>query len=543
MSMVAGLLIGFAAVVAEPGFAQLNPGETSDEPSIVDDETNPGQSVTQSQAAQRTPPVKEYQDDVVKALVEGETNNAGLTDMTTRGTFLTFISASIGGSPEYEEVVGIGATEFLGSTIASLYGNPAASTDRYIADVLESANVVSPAYAQGIGFASLDVVLSAWKVFRNIAYLFFVVVFILIGFMIMFRQKINGQTVVTAQQAIPNIIISLLMVTFSYAIAGLLIDAMYVSMYLLLGLFGYAASDWSSFLDSNILNFGLRIVVGSAGNAAAALQGTLSDILSNTGLADVVATIPSLIGAAIFALAILYGIFRLFFELLKTYVNILLSVVLSPILLMMGAIPGRNPFMTWLKGLIGNLIAFPTVLLILIIYDMMTNGIVNSAQRVDPFTDGGGGFSPPYLFGFEGADAVAIFLGLGILLIMPDLVVQAKKAIGGGGGVFEQFANAVKDNLGKAYKGGELVPGMGMTDLRKLPGGGLTGENIRRKVDIGTATAAGGVYGAAEGVYRRRILGQTSTNWAEGAVNRGRKFGKFAANKLGDKELGDKNSK
>jgi hypothetical protein len=41
--------------------------------------------------------------------------------------------------------------------------------------------------------------------------------------MIMFRTKV-GQAAITAQQAIPNVVIAMLAVTFSYAIAGLMID-------------------------------------------------------------------------------------------------------------------------------------------------------------------------------------------------------------------------------------------------------------------------------------------------------------------------------
>ena len=54
--------------------------------------------------------------------------------------------------------------------------------------------------------------------------------------MIMFRSKV-GQAAITVQQAIPSILIALLAVTFSYAIAGFLIDLMYLMMYMLAGLF------------------------------------------------------------------------------------------------------------------------------------------------------------------------------------------------------------------------------------------------------------------------------------------------------------------
>ena len=51
----------------------------------------------------------------------------------------------------------------------------------------------------------------------------------------MFRAKINPQTVVTIQSAIPKAVVALILVTFSYAIAGLMIDLMYLLIGLIFG--------------------------------------------------------------------------------------------------------------------------------------------------------------------------------------------------------------------------------------------------------------------------------------------------------------------
>ena len=107
--------------------------------------------------------------------------------------------------------------------IGQMYASPPASTATYVADVMNSAHIATPAYAQGLGFAALDPILALWKTFRNIAYLFFVIIFIVIGFMIMFRNKVNGADI-TAQQAIPSIIVSLIFVTFSYGWGYLQVD-------------------------------------------------------------------------------------------------------------------------------------------------------------------------------------------------------------------------------------------------------------------------------------------------------------------------------
>ena len=65
---------------------------------------------------------------------------------------------------------------------------------------------------------------SLWTDVLNLAYIFFVIVMIIAGFMIMFRHKIGGQAMVTLGNVLPNVIIALIVATFSFAIAGLIID-------------------------------------------------------------------------------------------------------------------------------------------------------------------------------------------------------------------------------------------------------------------------------------------------------------------------------
>ena len=166
--------------------------------------------------------------------VESENQNIGkLVGQGTTPALIADLVLRILGAPSTGAVTvskdspyAHGLTDTLGDYIAYMYSTPPASTEVFIADLLDSANIVEPAYAQGLGFASLTPILGAWKIFRNVSYFFFIIAFLAIGFMIMFRQKIGGQTVVTAQQALPRIIISLLAVTFSFAIAGFLIDIM-----------------------------------------------------------------------------------------------------------------------------------------------------------------------------------------------------------------------------------------------------------------------------------------------------------------------------
>jgi hypothetical protein len=305
----------------------------------------------------------------------------------------------------------------LTSTMVAMFNTQPANSTTAIADALDSAGiVVQPAHAQGIGFAALDPILDTWKVFRNLAYLFFILTFVVIGFMIMFRQKV-GQAAVTAQQAIPQIIIALVTVTFSYAIAGLLIDLMYLLMYLIVGIFG----EESSLIDLNVFTLGFQMLTRSWTNIGA-IGGFVDATLSS--FTRVVSYSLGVIANGAFLLiitvAILIGMFRLFFELLKTYVTIVISIALAPLILMLGAIPGRSSFGGWVQSLVGNLAAFPTVLLVLIIFDMISGaeGINNA------------GFLPPYLLGGGAGGVIPTLVGLGMILALPEIVVKVKEALG-----------------------------------------------------------------------------------------------------------------
>lgn len=416
----------------------------------------------------------------------------------------------------------------LVKAFAYLY-TPPADTQTYIADVMNSAglNIAKPAYAQGLGFSALDPILDTWKALRNVAYLFYVIMFLIIGFMIMFRQKISSQAVVTAQQALPKIIMSLITVTFSYAIAGLLIDIMYIVMYLIVGLFPgqtFAGGELSLkeiAMDRNIFQIGTYLLTsaGTLANAQESVRAMITTALETQlgGVADALGLIGGITFAIVFAIATLFGIFRLFFELLKTYISIIITIVLAPLALMLGALPGNNAFQAWIKTLVANLAVFPGILLILTLAFMLIGGqyggntaseVVPQVQAQGTFFQGNynGGFLPPYIPGAGSGNAISIMLGLGVILIMPDLATQIKKTLGGSGGIFEQFANNFTTNLEKGWKGGELVPGLGFTNTNNV---GVSGRNIVSKAFRGTKESRERADSGKTNFFGRGIVGES----------------------------------
>lgn len=381
-----------------------------------------------------------------------------------------------------KELSDSGALGQIGRMVAFTYTKPA-SEQAYIADLLHNMNLAPQAYAQGIGFSALQPVLNLWKIFRDISYVFFVFLFLIIGFAIMFRKNLGGQTAVTVQQALPRIIIALLAVSFSYAIAGLMIDLMWIVMYFLITMFnGAGLLQADLFNNYRILNlnifdlFGSIIGSGLANSSGEAVGSFVNNVISNNqginnALGNIAGGITSIIATLVIFVAILYAMFRTFFSLIKVYFEIILMIIFAPIMLMMGAING-NAFGNWLKGLVVNLAVFPVLLVFIIIGFMLINvgGTGSLPQQLQ-----GSGFIPPFVPGRSEASTIGFIGGIAAVMLLPEVVSIVSKYKPAG--IFDEFAPKAWEN---AMKGRSL--GVGAATL-----GGLT--------------ALGGVGGAAAGAY------------------------------------------
>src|SRR3989338_9197963 len=158
---------------------------------------------------------------------------------------------------------------YIGNIMIIPLANPPASGIAYIQESIQEAGFTPKAIAaEGIGFASIRPFLAIWKAFRNMAYLILVIAIIVIGFMIMFQFKIDPHSIISIENALPRIVATLLVITFSYAIAGLLIDATYLIILFVFQIFSstglaiFRNSDLqSTYLTGNILS-----LVGSGDN-------------------------------------------------------------------------------------------------------------------------------------------------------------------------------------------------------------------------------------------------------------------------------------
>ncbi|MDD3532395.1 MAG: hypothetical protein PHW57_03660 [Candidatus Shapirobacteria bacterium] len=402
----------------------------------------------------------------------------------------------------------VGATTSL---IAQIYASPPASSATYFADLGQRLNLTQPAYAQdsGPGFSGLRPLLTLWKNFRNVAYIFFIFIFVFVGFAMMFRLKINPQTVVTIQSAIPKAVVALILVTFSYAIAGLMIDFMYLIAGIML-----AIINPQSFIDSavnffaglglmeghenfNILTFSIYFWGKSASiikdvGSMFSILGFLPDVIK-----DLVEKFPgafmltrNLAIELILGIILLFIFFKIFIGLIVCYVKVLLNVIVSPVRLMLGAIPGQNSFGAWLKDLTVNLLPFPVVVAMLALAGEMSSlgekGFLEESLWVAPI------IRPANVIPGLGQGTMASYVGsilaFGVLLLtarVPDIIKSMfeKKPF--------EYGGALGQALGAPY----------MTAKRGLVGVAQTAETIDKA--LGTEGQPGWAARAASGIKRR----------------------------------------
>ena len=355
---------------------------------------------------------------------------------------------------------------------ASLFAVPPASGIYYAQDLLQNAGILAkPVYAQGFGFAGLAPILPIWKVTRNIAYTVIIIVMIVIGFMVIFRMKIDPKTVISVQAALPRIVLALLLITLSYAIVGFLVDLMYVSMAMIIGILSegmgntatqtaltqtyFLTADWGD-LFKTVMGGGFSAVedfiiknsaaygVGSAG-VMVALK-VLASSMRFGWIGFWGASLLGIIILLIISLGLLFTFIRIFMLLLNSYIQLLVAVILGPFQLLMGAIPGKTAFTDWIMNVIANLVVFPATVAILMFGEYLTTLNSNTGEL----------FSPP-LIGVPGKAAFPAFMGLGVLFLAPTLITQIKKAFNpkpilpiSAGTAFAPLAGAAQTGMGAA---------------------------------------------------------------------------------------------
>lgn len=386
-----------------------------------------------------------------------------------------------------------GALGGIGFLMGQLVANPPASAQYYMADLVNNARFTgSPVYAQGIGFGALNPILGTWKAFRDVAYYLLTIMFLVTGFLILIRHKISGNVAVTVQNALPKLVITLILITFSYAIAGLVVDIMFLALFFIISIFGqyiflpdanfatgalmsreYVGLSEIAF-NTHIFEFMVGFIFsGTTWKAAQSVGQIMTQAIGSFPLLDVIAGQGSILRplfneiinvfiVLILAIALFIAMIRTFFSLIMSYAGFVINVVLSPFILLVGAVPGKDPWKNWIKNLIAGLAPF-VVAIFMIFMSLALTG-QQTRDGIGYKADGGqveGLRLPLITGGVASADAFIGILAMGFMLLMPEAVKMTKKFMQVSGGIFEEQKDAALANFKQGVSGNKYVPGAG----------------------------------------------------------------------------------
>jgi len=215
-------------------------------------------------------PIEQNRAEIYKVINDRELNKTQqgkLTITLYRGMMCSMIGEACTNNPKdgdanfQKSVFG-----FISKLIVLPYANPPASGVYWAYSGLQNAGFIPKTYAaEGIGFAAIKPFSNLWKIFRDVSYMLLVLVLIAIGFMIMFRMKMNPQTVISVENALPRIVIALILITFSFAIAGFMIDLIYIIIGLIVSILsnnpnGGTYYDATQFKNQYMMASGLNML-------------------------------------------------------------------------------------------------------------------------------------------------------------------------------------------------------------------------------------------------------------------------------------------
>lgn len=333
----------------------------------------------------------------------------------------------------------------------------------YVKDNLSKFHLIPEVRAQqeGFGFSALGPIQPLWRAVRNMSFFIFVLMIVVFSFMIMFRVKIAPQIVIGVQSAIPKLAIALILVTFSYAIAGFMVDLMYVVIGIVSMMFNLGGSYISSTTNFLFITGELPIVsglgiLGYFGIYLFFFVGMLAISLGALAITKpilaVVFGLLSIIGVIVLIIVFIWNTFKTLWMLVKTLAKIYLLVILAPLQLTLGAVVPSLGFGAWVKSLAGALAVFPVVGALLLLaftflfYSLGLSGevvanlgitgaifdLVEAAFGIKIDFLPGNLWSPPLLgIGAAGAPLLFVLVSLVILLMIPKAAELIQSAIEG----------------------------------------------------------------------------------------------------------------
>jgi len=357
----------------------------------------------------------------------------------------------------------------------------------YIKGIGTKLNIIPETQAQGFGATrALTGIEDLWRFVRDITYFVLIIGIIVLAFMIMFRVKLSPQTVVTLQSAIPRVIITLLLITFSYAIAGFMIDLMYVVLGLLAALFtsggGISLWDWTrmfqAFTVDNTLGILFIYVIFF-------FVAVIWSFISYLGPLSLFFGVFLAIFAAIVLLIVMFILsLRIIWMLIRNFVEILLLVAFSP-LFIVGGVVGVLGFGAWARQMVARLAVYPVVA-VLLVFTFYFLGTAFGGVGLDrmPFhptnvITAGDSWNPPLTLGSGAVELMFVFVSVVTLSLIPRAADIVRGAFSGrpfamGTAIGE--AMAVPMNLGQQARGAWTAGGVASFQQRVQSGTGTLGR-------------------------------------------------------------------
>lgn len=371
--------------------------------------------------------------------------------------------------------------------LASAYAYPPASLSYSYYQSFSQLFSAPQAHAAsgGLGLTALSAFAFFWSLNRNITYCFIIICLSIIGLMTIFRHKIETNFVIQLDKVILRTVLVIVMITFSYAIAGLLIDLMYLLLLMIFSmakqsnlaqaqnvesLFGHVTADeifryLTLQSDPNLLvqNFISLIPV----DFRQVTEGFLGNILSlqlypsvSSGLHDMATTIETsagaslgisgsaefdpggaaasilsiplsgLIGAAlsgllvrlILTVAVYFALLFLYFKILFILIGSYIEIVFSVILAPYLLIIDIFPGKNYTVSWLKRLVAN------IITFPLLAVFFIVGASVTQAITSSTNAFLPPPLSGIS-RSVLGTIVGIGILLAIPGMIDRFKRWI------------------------------------------------------------------------------------------------------------------
>ncbi len=449
------------------------------------------------------------------------TSTADITSCT--GAITTFMGKAVDVLPKLVSVPGNNNQ----SVVAAIFNtdNRDLSGMGYTKNLLNKFSLVSTVKAQGFGYGGLSWVQTYWKGFRDISYVLLVLVIIVFAFMIMFRVKLSPQTVVSVQSALPKVIMAMILITFSYAIAGFAVDLMYVIsgfFALLLNLTkwasigaayqtisgtgpGYAwmGGFWVFF---EMLGYAILFFFAAVSNFATILLSGFNIFGAVLALVFVIMTVWVLV-------LVVWYTFKVPYVLIKTLISLYISIITAPVQILAGAIVPSMGFGSWFKRVMADILVFPvTGLLFWFAWATLFQSYVQAGVSISSYYTSVFGNTPnvwvPGIIGSSGLGAGSgisglIFLAIsfGIIALIPKVPDMLKGLVMG-----ERFSFGTA--IGEAYGPVKGIAGGATGIASGIAGGAGAGYLANRMRGTGweTGRIRGAIYKGLRG-YEQKMQG------------------------------------